>query len=257
MLDDQIKQLAAAIQSADATVVFTGAGISTESGIPDFRGPNGVWKVQQPVLFQEFIASEDARERHWRFKAEATRAMAEAQPNDAHRAVTELHRRGKVRCVITQNIDELHQRSGMPEDDVLELHGNNMLTRCLNCNWSDTTVNVLAKIEASGNWSPTCECGGLLKPATISFGQAMPEDIMRRSDYESAHCGLFMVIGSSLTVMPAAMFPVIAKRSGAQLAILNRGETPHDEIADIRIDGSAGEIMNGVLRELDALGSAV
>lgn len=224
-------------------VVFTGAGISTESGIPDFRSPGGIWSQYRPIEFQEFLASEAARRAYWRRKFATHGAVAQAVPNRGHRAVAELTHRGKVSRVITQNIDGLHQQSGVPEDRVIELHGNTTYAACLDCGERHELGPIRAAF-AVDETLPLCRgCGGMVKSATISFGQQMPEDAMRRAEAATLECDLFLAVGSSLVVYPAAGFPALAKQGGARLVILNREPTPLDSIADLVINGEIGSTL--------------
>lgn len=237
---------------ADArnAVIFTGAGISTESGIPDFRSPGGIWSRHQPVMFDDFLRSEDARRASWRLKFALDEILRDALPNRGHRAVAELIRRGTASAVITQNVDGLHQAAGVPDDRVIELHGNTTYARCLDC----SAHHELAPIRAAflrDETLPVCErCGGLVKTATISFGQAMPEDAMARAEAATRACDLFLVLGSSLVVQPAAGFPLLAKRAGAQLAIVNREPTPLDDAADLVLHAPIGATL-GAAVEVD------
>lgn len=239
--------LAELLAASRRAVVFTGAGISTESGIPDFRSPGGIWTRMAPIQFQDFMASEDARREAWRRKFAVDETISQAAPNAGHRAVAELVRRGVVSAVVTQNIDNLHQASGVPADKVIELHGNGTYATCLDCG----TRHDLAVIKQSflgRDELPLCrECGGIVKTATISFGQAMPEGPMARAEEETLACDLFLAIGSSLQVYPAAGFPVLARRNGASLVILNREETPLDDYADLVIHDEIGPTLSSVV----------
>lgn len=238
------------LASARNAVIFTGAGISTESGIPDFRSPGGIWSRHQPVMFDDFLRSEDARRASWRLKFALDETLRDALPNRGHRAVAELIRRGTASAVITQNVDGLHQAAGVPDDRVIELHGNTTYARCLDC----SAHHELAPIRAAflrDETLPVCErCGGLVKTATISFGQAMPEDAMARAEAATRDCDLFLVLGSSLVVQPAAGFPLLAKRGGAQLAIVNREPTPLDDAADLVLHAPIGATL-GAAVEVD------
>jgi len=229
-------------------VVFTGAGISTESGIPDFRSPGGVWTRYKPIQYQEFITSEDARRESWRRKFDDVHGFDGAEPNRGHRAVAKLVREGKVSAVITQNTDGLHQASGIPDDKVIELHGNNTYASCLDCGQRYDLETIRVNFQAEGTLPVCNDCGGLVKAATISFGQPMPEGPMRRAQEETLSCDFFIAAGSSLQVYPAAGFPEIAGRNGACLAILNREATPLDAIADVvlhrEIGPTLGEVAN-------------
>jgi NAD-dependent deacetylase len=230
---DGARKLALLLGASRRTVVFTGAGISTESGIPDFRSPGGIWARYQPIDFADFLASEAARVESWRRKFAIEPTLRAARPNRGHRAVAELVRRGQAASVITQNIDGLHQASGVPDEKVIELHGNTTYAKCLSCGRRFELDRIRAELERSGR-APSCEaCGGHVKTATISFGQPLPEAALARSRSEALACDLFLAVGSSLVVYPAAAFPAFAKRSGARLAILNREPTDLDELADL------------------------
>ncbi len=235
------------IEAAQRVAIFTGAGISTESGIPDFRGTNGLWTKMQPIMFQDFVASAEARRETWRRRFAGDDTMRAAQPNRGHRAVAMLVRQGKTQAVITQNIDGLHQASGIPEAQVIELHGNSTYARCLSCGTRYEIGALRAVFEHEGEVPPCTACGGLVKTATIAFGQAMPEEPMRRAREETLAADLFIVLGSSLVVYPAAGFPEIAKRNGSQLVIVNKEETPLDDIADLVVHESIGEVLGGAV----------
>ncbi len=231
------------IAGASRIVGFTGAGISTESGVPDFRSPDGVWARNRTVEFQEFVSSEAGRVEYWRQKAAAWPAMREAQPNAGHYAFVDLHRQGRLPALITQNIERLHQRSGLPADTVLELHGTTTEAVCLTCGDRITSDDACRRIEA-GERAPRCRaCGGLLKPATISFGQSMPLDVMTRAQAAAETCDLLLAVGSSLVVEPAASIPRVAKAAGARLVIVNREPTPLDGIADVVVRGEIGAVL--------------
>ena len=238
--DAAVAALREMIAGARRAVVFTGAGISTESGIPDYRSPGGIWDRYRPVDFRDFMRSDEKRREFWRRKFATHGMVAGAEPSRGHRAVAELVRRGKVACVITQNIDGLHQRSGVPDERIVELHGNTTYATCLEC----AERHELAPIEEAfmaDQSLPLCRaCGGLVKTATISFGQQMPDEEMRRADEETHACDVFLAIGSSLTVYPAAGFPALAKQAGARLAILNREPTELDGLADLVLNHEIG-----------------
>jgi NAD-dependent deacetylase len=241
--DSDIAELARLIAAARRAVVFTGAGISTESGIPDFRSPGGIWTKYKPIDFEDFIASEEARREAWRRKFATDGTIREAKPNRGHRAVAALVRRGKVASVITQNIDGLHQASGVPEQRVIELHGNTTYAHCLDCK-RRYEIEALRLAFEQDEMPPRCNsCNGLVKTATISFGQAMPEAAMQRAQVETLAADLFIVAGSSLVVYPAAGFPELAKRNGAVLVIVNRDPTGLDEFADFVLNRSIGETL--------------
>jgi len=241
--DRDIAELARMIDQARRAVVFTGAGISTESGIPDFRSPGGIWTRMAPIDFAEFLASEEARRETWKRRFAMEETFRAAQPNRGHRAVAELVRRGTVAAVITQNIDGLHQASGVAEDLVIELHGNTTYAHCLDCARRYELGALRVAFERDGAPPDCAACGGFVKTATISFGQAMPEDAMQRATELAQHCDLFIAIGSSLAVWPAAGFPMMAKDSGARLVIINREPTDQDDIADLVIHHDIGETL--------------
>lgn len=243
-LIDELREMLAASRRA---VVFTGAGISTESGIPDFRSPGGIWTKYQPIDFREFLSSEEARRETWRRKIAVDEAVSRAEPNRGHVAIAELVTRGKVSSVITQNIDGLHQRSGVPEERVIELHGNGTYAACLDCANRYELAEVFAAFKVNEE-PPVCDCGGLIKSATISFGQPMPLEAMRRAQAESKNCDLFIAIGSSLVVYPAAGFPAIAKQNGSGLVILNREPTDLDYLADLVLNLEIGPTLEAVTR---------
>jgi len=239
--------LAAMLEESRRAVVFTGAGISTESGIPDFRSPGGVWTKMAPIEFQDFIASEEMRRESWRRKFAMEDTFAAAKPNLGHHAVAELVRRGKVSAVITQNIDNLHQDSGIPSDKVIELHGNGTYATCLDCG-TRHELDVIKQSFIGRDELPVCrECGGIVKQATISFGQSMPSGPMMRAEEETLACDLFITVGSSLVVYPAASFPLVAKRNGAKLVILNREATPLDGYADLVLHEEIGPTLSRVV----------
>ena len=242
-MSDEIQRLARLIDDATRVVVFTGAGISTESGIPDFRSPNGIWSQTTPIYFDEYVKSADARIEAWRRKFEIDRDMIGAEPNRGHRAVAKLVRTGKVSAVITQNIDGLHQESGVPDEQMIELHGNGTYATCLSCGARHELDPIKAAFEAD-NTLPECNfCGGIVKTATISFGQAMPEGPMERARDETLACDLFLAIGSSLVVYPAAGFPAMAKQNGAGLVIINRDPTDLDRMADLVLNREIGPTL--------------
>jgi len=236
------------VAAAEHVVGFTGAGISTESGIPDFRSPGGVWAENRIVDYQEFVSSEAGRIEYWRQKAAAWPAMRDAQPNAGHAAFLELHRQGRLDALITQNIDGLHQRSGLPAERVFELHGTTTEAGCLTCGDRITSDEACRRIEA-GEQAPRCrECGGLLKPATISFGQAMPWDVMEQAQTAAEACDLMLAVGSSLVVEPAASIPRVARFAGARLIIVNRDPTPLDRMADAVVRGEIGAVLPELVR---------
>jgi NAD-dependent deacetylase len=230
------------LETSDVVLPFTGAGISTECGIPDFRSPGGLWSRNQPIAFEEFISSQEWRDEAWRRRFAMQDEFTNAQPGRGHRAIASLYRAGKAPGVITQNIDNLHQLSGIATQDVVELHGNTTYATCLRCTLRYELDWVRQRFEASGR-APDCECGGYIKTATISFGQAMPEAAMRRATDLTLTCDLFLAIGSSLVVWPAAGFPVRAKHNGARVVIINREPTDLDDIADLVIHDDIGTVL--------------
>ena len=242
-----IAALAKMIERSHRAVVFTGAGISTESGIPDFRSPGGIWARMAPIYFDDFLTSDAARRETWRRRFAMEETFRAAVPNRGHRAVDALVRRGKVSAVITQNIDGLHQASGVPDEKVIELHGNTRYATCLDCGKRYEIEDLRIAFERDG-LAPRCSrCRGFVKTATISFGQAMPEEAMRRAETETLAADLFIVLGSSLVVYPAAGFPEIAKGNGAGLTIVNREPTALDRIADLVLHDSIGDIMGAAV----------
>jgi NAD-dependent deacetylase len=239
-------ELARMIEAASHVVVFSGAGMSTESGIPDFRSPGGVWSRMKPIYFQDFVASEERRREAWTRTFSGVAGWVGARPNAGHDAVARLVRRGKVKLVITQNVDNLHQDSGIPPEQVVELHGNAAYAKCLTCGERHELADLRAPFLERGV-IPACRvCGGLVKTATISFGQPMPVEAMARAEAAARACDLFLVLGSSLVVFPAAGLPLTAKGSGATLAIVNREPTDQDVYADLVVHDEIGPVMTAV-----------
>jgi len=248
--DEGAEDLARFLRAARRAVIFTGAGISTESGIPDFRSPGGIWTKMMPINFDQFLASPDARRESWRRRFEMEETWNKVRPNAGHAAVAELVARGKVSHVITQNIDNLHQDSGVPEERVIELHGNTRYAKCLDCGQRMEIADIRDHFSRHGE-PPECPaCGGVVKTATISFGQSMPELEMERATRATLGCDLFVVIGSSLVVYPAAGFPLMAKRQGAKLIILNREVTEQEPYADLALHGEIGPTMRAAVNAL-------
>lgn len=241
--------LARYLDAAKRAVVFTGAGISTESGIPDFRSPGGVWSKMKPIMFQDFVSSAEARREAWTRVFNRSAGWVGASPNAGHRAVTQVLRAGKVSVIITQNVDNLHQDSGAPPDKVIELHGNAAYAKCLSCG-ERHELDALEPRWRAGDELTCDSCSGLLKTATISFGQPMPEDKMERATLEAEACDLFLVLGSSLVVRPASGLPLIAKESGAKLVIVNREPTELDWVADLVLHTEIGPLMTEALAQL-------
>jgi NAD-dependent deacetylase len=244
---DDIERLHELIAGAKRIVAFTGAGISTESGIPDFRSPGGIWTKYQPIYFDDVMSSEEMRREAWRRKFATDETMLKAEPNAGHRALAKLVEQGRMSAIITQNIDGLHQRSGVPDQKIIELHGNTTYASCLDCGQRHELEPIRKAFLGKGEL-PLCEkCDGIVKTATISFGQAMPEIQMARAQDETMGCDLFIVLGSSLVVYPAAGFPQIAKRKGAKLVILNRDPTDQDDTADLAIHTEIGPTLSRVV----------
>lgn len=243
-LAQAMAELQRLVQAASTIVPFTGAGISTECGIPDFRSPGGLWTKNRPIPFDEFLASQEARNESWRRRFAMADQFGDAKPGRGHRALASLYRVGKVPAVVTQNIDNLHQASGFAAKDVVELHGNTTYALCLDCNERYELPWVRGRMNGANGCAPDCPaCGGYIKTATISFGQAMPDAAMRRAQDLTLSCDLFLAIGSSLQVWPAAGFPLMAKRNGARLAIINREPTEFDEIADLVVRQDIGTVL--------------
>ena len=250
-----IGRLASLFAHARRPVVFTGAGVSTESGIPDFRSPGGVWERYDPaeLTYQNFIGSVAGRRRYWQVGRSVYPVIRGAEPNAAHHAIAELYRMGRLDCCITQNIDDLHARAGLPADAVIELHGNATRARCLDCAAAYTRDEVHDWLERGADVPQCPRCSGIIKPHTVLFGEAMPRAATEEAERRARACDLFVVIGSSLVVYPAAYMPLHARDAGATLAIVNLEPTPHDHRADLVIRGRAGEVMGEVVARLGAL----
>jgi NAD-dependent deacetylase len=243
-LETGIHRLRTLVEQAKVVVAFTGAGISTECGIPDFRSPGGIWTKMRPIEFSDFLASQEMRDESWRRRFAMEEQFGGAKPGRGHRALASLYRAGKIPGVITQNIDNLHQDSGIAPRDVVELHGNTTFAICLDCNKRYELVWVKQSMAQSGGRAPECTvCDGYIKTATVSFGQAMPEAAMQRAQELTEACDLFLAIGSSLVVWPAAGFPLAAKRNGARLVIINRDATDFDEVADLVVHADIGATL--------------
>ena len=236
--------LARMIAEARRVVVFTGAGISTESGIPDFRSPGGVWSRMKPIYFQEFVDNPAKRREAWTRTFTGAAGWTGAAPNSGHYAVARLVAAGKATAVITQNVDNLHQASGVPPEKVIELHGNASYATCLECGLRHELAELKDSFLKAGEIPYCRRCGGLVKTATVSFGQAMPPEPMARAQDAALGCDLFLVLGSSLVVYPAAGFPILAKRNGSRLVIVNRDPTDQDELADLVINAEIGSTMS-------------
>jgi NAD-dependent deacetylase len=236
--------LADYLRASKQALIFTGAGISTGSGIPDFRGPQGVWTRRQPVYYQDFMTSETARIEHWDYKLEGRDAFRDARPNAVHHAIVRLERAGKLRAVITQNIDGLHSLAGTSAERLVELHGTNALVECQSCRWRGEPEPHFEYFRLHRR-TPLCECGGFLKPATISFGQNLDPKELQRAGKAALEADLVVALGSTLSVYPAASFPLIAAQQGVPYLIINRGATDHDgeRCVTLRQEGEVGELF--------------
>jgi len=249
-MDDKISLIAQKIKAGGKNIVFTGAGISTESGIPDYRSQGGIWDKFRPVYFDEFMSSKDAREEYWRRWVTLYQGIVAARPNAAHLSLARLEEMGLLQAVTTQNIDGLHQASGLADEKIIELHGNTCRIRCMSCR-NITPVDDVQQRLAKGDAAPECGCGGFLKPDTISFGQAMPVAEVEKAAALSQNCDSFLVVGSTLLVQPAAHMPIYAKNSGAFLAIVNLSDTPCDDMSDALIRAKAGDVLPQIVNEID------
>ena len=248
-LCNRIDLISQKIDEAKYFIVFTGAGISTESGIPDYRSKGGIWDKFKPIYIDEFMTSHSARIEYWRRKSELYQDLIKAQPNAAHEGLAELFKLGFVKTIITQNIDGLHQKSGIKNNKVVELHGNNLRVSCMSCGQISTIQEAHRRIK-SGDLAPECSCGGYLKPDTISFGQSLDSEVLNRAFDECKKCSLMLVIGSTLLVHPAASLPSVAKQNGSYLAIVNLSETPADVISDILIRQKAGATIDAIVKRV-------
>ena len=251
-LNKQIEEVADLIRSAKKVLVFTGAGVSTESGIPDFRSADGIWSKYDPEDFtiQKFLSDKNARKMHWNLLTDGDLSMFKAVPNPAHNAITELTKTGKLYGVVTQNVDGLHQKAGLPEEMVFQLHGDLSHAKCLDCGSRFPMQTVAGWISDSVE-EPVCKkCSGMLKPDAVLFGEQLPFDVLSEAERRSRDCDLCIVLGSTLSVYPAALIPRYASESGAKLVIINLGPTELDSWADIRIEGKAGEIMPDIIAKI-------
>lgn len=242
--ENTIEQLARLIADHQRILVFTGAGISTASGIPDYRGPQGVWKTRQPVFYQDFMTSAPARRTYWQQKSEDRTAFGEAEANTVHKAIVDLETAGKIEMVVTQNVDGLHRSAGTAPDRLIEIHGTNTLIECQTCGRRSEPDSHFAKFAEAGE-PPECECGGHLKPATISFGQNLRSDDLTRAFNAAERCDLAIALGSTLSVTPAADIPLAAGRRGTPYVVINRGETSHDRLRliTLRLEADVGEVF--------------
>jgi NAD-dependent deacetylase len=250
--DENIRKIAKKIAAGGKNVIFTGAGISTESGIPDYRSQGGIWDKFRPVYFDEFMTSIDSRIEYWQRWVELYDDLTRAKPNAGHLAIAELYRMNLLETVITQNIDGLHQASGIPDTSVIELHGNTCRIRCMSCSDISTKEAAYERIMG-GDTAPECECGGYLKPDTVSFGQSMPMDKVNLAVELSQRGDFFMVVGSTLVVQPAAHMPIYAKQNGAFLVIVNLSKTPCDAMCDVLVNDKAGAVLEAIVQEVKSL----
>lgn len=242
--DNPIDQLAQLLADHQRILVFTGAGISTASGIPDYRGPHGVWKTRQPVYYQDFMTSAAARTTYWQQKSEDYTAFGAAEPNEVHKAIVALEQAGRVEMVVTQNVDGLHRSAGTSPDRLIEVHGTNTLIECQSCGERSEPETHYSRFAATGA-PPECACGGFLKPATISFGQNLRSADLLKAFAAAERCDLVVALGSTLSVTPAADIPVRAARRGVPYVVVNRGETSHDGVGIItrRLEADVGEVF--------------
>jgi NAD-dependent deacetylase len=245
---ENIETVADMISKAHKVIVFTGAGISTESGIQDFRSPGGLWQQWDPdeLTFDKFMNSRASREHYWGFSRAIWPTMAGAKPNIGHYAIAELYKMGKLDGVITQNVDGLHQAAGVPDNNVVELHGTIRWVSCLRCGKRWPREEIEKRMDRTGEKAPECECGGFLKQATIAFGQSLPPDAIQQAEEKSSGCDVFIVAGSSLVVYPAAQMPLLAKDNGAKLVIITLSDTPHDRYADLIINEKTGPTLSRI-----------
>ncbi len=251
MLDQEISKLAAKINETKTLVAFTGAGISTESRIPDFRGPQGLWQQYRPIELQDFLSSPKARAEYWRRKIDLYPALKQARPNKGHIALAKLDKAGYLSCIITQNIDGLHQKAGVPDEKVIELHGSNAYISCLSCRKRYEWEDILADSDLDKACPQCDECGGWLKPATISFGQQMPEQETKKAFTQASTAKVLLVVGSSLSVYPAAGIPQETGKSGGYVAIINNQPTEQDQTAHSFLMGQAGDILESLIEKID------
>lgn len=243
-LEQNVQRARTLLKNASRIVAFSGAGISTESGLSDFRSKGGLWERYRIVTFQEFLASHENRVAYWSMRRELIPDLLKAQPNPAHHALAKLEKDGKLHCIITQNIDGLHQAAG--NTNVIELHGTNMTASCLFCKKQSSIAEIQQRLEA-GETDPHCvTCNGLVKPDTVSFGQSMPSEAMEEAYQAAANCDLMLMIGSSLEVQPANQFPLVAHQAGASLIFINRTATPYDHLATVSFTESAGRVMSAL-----------
>jgi NAD-dependent deacetylase len=246
---DTTDKLASLLRRARRVLVFTGAGVSTRSGIPDYRGPQGTWTKRQPTTYQSFMSSDAARREYWDYKLESWDAWRDAEPNATHVACVELERAGRLEMLVTQNVDGLHSKAGTTDERLVELHGTNNAVECQSCGERSEPAAHFESFRATGV-PPLCSCGGFLKPATISFGQSLRHEDLERAQQAALACDLVVALGSTLSVYPAAGIPLIAANNGAPYVIINSGETDHDDMREVtlRIDGDVSEIFPAAVR---------
>jgi NAD-dependent deacetylase len=238
------------LKKAKKILIFSGAGISTGSGIPDFRGPQGVWKRRQPVYFDEFLASEEKRAEYWDYKLEAWTDFAAAQPNATHHSIFKLEQLGKLHAIVTQNIDGLHQAAGSSEELVIEVHGTNRWIECVKCERRSEPGPHMEEFRKTKK-PPLCECGGFLKSATISFGQPLDPRVTKKAFMAANECDLVIALGSTLSVSPANQVPLEARNRGVPYIVINRGETDHDDVCSLRLEGDVAEIFPPAVSSLE------
>ncbi len=251
-MNDKISRIAKVIKKGGKNLFFTGAGISTESGIPDYRSQGGIWDKFRPVYFDEFMSAKKSRVAYWQRWTTLYKDISAAAPNPGHMSLARLDELGLVQAVVTQNVDGLHQASGIDPEKIIELHGNTTRIRCLSC-LKITAVDEVQQRLASGDSAPECACGGFLKPDTISFGQAMPTAAVEKAVALSRACDFFLIVGSTLLVQPAAQMPFYAKENDAFLAIINLSETPCDDICNVLIQQKAGDILQQIARQVEKI----
>lgn len=247
--EEKVVDLVSLLERGRSVLVFTGAGVSTRSGIPDYRGPQGTWTKRQPTTYQSFMSSDAARREYWDYKLESWDQWRDAEPNATHIACVELERAGRLRMVVTQNIDGLHTKAGTTTARLVELHGTNNAVECQTCGRRSEPAVHFESFRATGA-PPICACAGLLKPATISFGQSLRVEDLERAQQSAYDCDLVIALGSTLSVYPAAGIPLIAANNGAPYVIINSGETDHDGMREValRIDGDVAEIFPEAVR---------
>jgi NAD-dependent protein deacetylase/lipoamidase len=252
-MDSQMRKIVDALSKACRVLVFTGAGISTGSGIPDFRGPQGVWKRRKPVTIDEFLRAHESRQEYWDYKLEGYDAFLQAEPNEAHKSLLELERGGRLLGLVTQNVDGLHSRAGTSDEKLVEVHGTNRKVTCLDCGEEAEPSSVFKEYERTRE-PPTCQsCGGWLKPATISFGQQLDDEDLLRIEEWAIQADFVIALGSTLSVRPVCLYPILATKSGkVPYLIVNQGETDHDVLADFRLDGDLVVLVPRIIRLLAA-----